>query len=143
MLTRNILIGGEESGGIGFGNFIPERDGVLSGLLVAECVAHFGLPLSTIVARMENEFGALHYDRRDVHASPERSDRLIQRAPKLFPGAVSIEDKDGLKLNFDDGTWILFRKSGTEPIIRIYCESPDAARVQEMLATAVAELRCA
>src|SRR5437867_4113526 len=91
MLTRNILIGGEESGGIGFGNFIPERDGVLSGLLVAECVAHFGLPLSTIVARMENEFGALHYDRRDVHASPERSDRLIQRAPKLFPGAVSIE----------------------------------------------------
>src|SRR5207237_5326422 len=49
MLTRNILIGGEESGGIGFGRFLPERDGVLSGLLVAECVAHFGLPLSTIV----------------------------------------------------------------------------------------------
>src|SRR5207245_3527682 len=102
MLTSNILIGGEESGGIGFGSFMPERDGVLSGLLVAECIAHFGLPLSTIVARMENEFGALYYDRRDVHASTEQSDRLIERAPKLFPGAISKEEKDGLKLNFDD-----------------------------------------
>ena len=140
MLSRDILIGGEESGGIGFGHFIPERDGVLSGLLVAECVAHFGLPLSTIVARMENEFGALYYDRRDVHRSVERCDRLIARAPELFKGFTSREDKDGVKLNWADGTWILFRKSGTEPMIRIYCESPDAGRVQEMLATAVAEL---
>ena len=140
MLSRDILIGGEESGGIGFGHFIPERDGILSGLLVAECVAHFGLPLSTIVARMENEFGALHYDRRDVHRPVERCERLIARAPELFKGFTSKEDKDGVKLNFADGTWILFRKSGTEPMIRIYCESPDAGRVQEMLATAVEEL---
>ena len=140
MLTRNILIGGEESGGIGFGHFIPERDGILSGLLVAECVAHFKLPLSTIVARMENEFGTLHYDRRDVHATPEQSARLVDRAPELFKGFTSKEEKDGLKLNFADGTWILFRKSGTEPMIRIYCESPDAARVQEMLGRAVKEL---
>ena len=140
MLSRDILIGGEESGGIGFGHFIPERDGILSGLLVAECVAHFGLPLSTIVARMENEFGSLHYDRRDVHRPVERCERLIARAPELYKGFTSKEEKDGVKLNFADGTWILFRKSGTEPMIRIYCESPDAGRVQEMLATAVAEL---
>src|SRR4029077_15309396 len=140
MLSRDVLIGGEESGGIGFGHFIPERDGVLSGLLVAECVAHFGLPLSTIVARMENEFGSLHYDRRDVHRPVERCERLIARAPELFKGFTSKEEKDGVKLNFADGTWILFRKSGTEPMIRIYCESPDAGRVQEMLAKAVGEL---
>ena len=140
MLSRDILIGGEESGGIGFGHFLPERDGVLSGLLVAECVAHFELPLSTIVARMENEFGALHYDRRDVHRPFERCEQLIERAPSIFPGFTSKEEKDGVKLNFADGTWILFRKSGTEPMIRIYCESPDAARVQEMLAIAVEEL---
>jgi len=140
MLSRNILIGGEESGGIGFGHFLPERDGVLSGLLVAECVAHFGLPLSTIVARMENEFGALHYDRRDVHRPVDRCELLIERAPSIFPGFTSKEEKDGVKLNFADGTWILFRRSGTEPMIRIYCESPDAARVQEMLSTAVEEL---
>ena len=140
MLSRDILIGGEESGGIGFGHFIPERDGILSGLLVAECVAHFGSPLSSIVAGMESEFGALHYDRRDVHRPVDRCERLIARAPELFKGFASKEDKDGVKLNFDDGTWILFRKSGTEPMMRIYCESPDADRVQEMLESAVKEL---
>lgn len=140
MLSRDILIGGEESGGIGFGHFLPERDGVLSGLLVAECVAHYGRSLSAIVAEMEKEFGALHYDRRDVHAPMEQCERLIRRAPDLFPGFTSKEEIDGVKLNFADGTWILFRKSGTEPMIRIYCESPDAARVQEMLARAADEL---
>src|ERR1043166_9509117 len=62
MLSRDVLIGGEESGGIGFGHFLPERDGILSGLLVAECIAYYGRPLSDIIARMESEFGALHYD---------------------------------------------------------------------------------
>ena len=146
MLTRNILIGGEESGGIGFGHFLPERDGILSGLLVAECVAHYGLPLSTIVAGMENEFGTLYYARRDVHRAAERCELLIERARRgeldgaFGRGFTSREEKDGVKLNFDDGTWILFRKSGTEPMIRIYCESPDADRVEEMLETAVKEL---
>jgi phosphomannomutase len=146
MLTRNILIGGEESGGIGFGHFIPERDGILSGLLVAECVAHHGLPLSTIVARMENEFGALFYDRRDVYRPVEQCARLIERVrarqldAAFGPGFAGREEKDGVKMNYTDGTWILFRKSGTEPMIRIYCESPEAGRVEEMLVTAVEEL---
>ena len=140
MLTRDILIGGEESGGIGFGHFLPERDGVLSGLMVAECVAHYRKPLSEIVAAMEAEFGALHYDRRDVHAPVEQITKFIDRAPDLYPGFSSKEAKDGVKLNFADGSWILFRKSGTEPMIRIYAESPDAQRVQDMLGRAVAEL---
>jgi phosphomannomutase len=146
MLSRSVLIGGEESGGIGFGNFIPERDGILSGLLVAECVAHFGLPLSTIVARMENEFGTLHYDRRDVHRPAQQCQRLIDRVragelDRAFGQAfVGREEKDGVKMNFSDGTWILFRKSGTEPMIRIYCESPEAERVATMLGRAVEEL---
>jgi phosphomannomutase len=146
MLTRNILIGGEESGGIGFGHFLPERDGILSGLLVAECVAHYGRPLSKIVDAMETEFGALHYDRRDVSRPMEVCARLIDRvrAGELDSAFglrfKSREETDGVKLNFDDGSWILFRKSGTEPIIRIYCESPDAGRVGEMLDVAVREL---
>jgi phosphomannomutase len=146
MLTRNILMGGEESGGIGFGHFIPERDGILSGLLVAECAAHYRQPLSRIVAQMEEEFGALHYDRRDVHRPLEQCGRLIERVRAglldrgFGPGFTTREEKDGVKMNFADGTWILFRKSGTEPMIRIYCESPDAARVQEMLSRAVTEL---
>jgi phosphomannomutase len=146
MLAREVLVGGEESGGIGFGHFLPERDGILSGLMVAECVAHFGRPLSEIVSEMEREFGGLHYDRRDLHRPMEQNARLIDRVrageldAAFGPGFTTREDVDGVKLNFADGSWILFRKSGTEPIIRIYCESPDAARVQEMLDTAVREL---
>ena len=146
MLARDVLIGGEESGGIGFGHFLPERDGVLSGLLVAECVAHYGRPLSDIIARMETEFGALHYDRRDLHRPMDVCARLIARVQsgeldqefgRDFSGR---EEKDGVKMNFADGSWILFRKSGTEPIIRIYCESPSAPRVTEMLDIAIAQL---
>jgi len=146
MLVRDVLIGGEESGGIGFGRFLPERDGILSGLMVAECVAHYGRPLSDIIARMEEEFGALHYARRDLHRPMERCARLIERVragqldAEFGPGFVSMEETDGVKMNFSDGSWLLFRKSGTEPIIRIYCESPSNARVAEMLDIAVAQL---
>jgi len=146
MLSRSILIGGEESGGIGFGHFLPERDCILSGLLVAECVAHFKKPLHEIVAGMEAEFGRLHYDRRDIHRPMDRCARLIERVRAgeldalLGGGVASREETDGVKVNFADGSWILFRKSGTEPIIRIYCESPDAGRVQAMLDVATREL---
>jgi phosphomannomutase len=146
MLTRNILIGGEESGGIGFGHFLPERDGILSGLLVAECIAHYGKPLSQIIGAMDAEFGVLHYDRRDLNRPMEVCARLIDRVRAGELNAAfnntfaSLEEKDGVKLNFGDGSWILFRKSGTEPIIRIYCESPDAGQVAAMLDVAIAEL---
>lgn len=146
MLARDVLIGGEESGGIGFGAFMPERDGILSGLMVAEVVAHYGLPLSEIITRMEQEFIELHYDRRDLHRPMEQNVRLIERvragdldAAFGMPFA-SREEKDGVKMNFTDDSWILFRKSGTEPIIRIYCESPTSEQVQRMLDVAVREL---
>jgi phosphomannomutase len=146
MLTRNVLVGGEESGGIAFGSFLPERDGILSGLKVAECVAHYGKALSEIIADMEREFGSLHYDRRDVQRPMDVCSRLIDRVMRgeldrsFGPGFANREEVDGVKMNFTDGSWILFRKSGTEPIIRIYCESPAAGRVGEMLDIAVAEL---
>lgn len=146
MLARNVLVGGEESGGIGFGAFLPERDGILSGLLVAEAVAYYGRPLSDVIATMEKEFGALHYDRRDLHRPMSQCAGLIRRVQAgaldtaFGPGYARREGIDGVKMNFDDGSWILFRQSGTEPIIRIYCESPDAGRVQTMLDAAVREL---
>lgn len=145
MMTRKVLIGGEESGGIAFGSFLPERDGVLAGLLVAEYMAAKGRPLSELVANMEEEFGALHYDRRDVSRPTEQCARLIERARSgaldvAFGAVIAKEEKDGVKLNMSDGSWILFRRSGTEPMIRIYCESPDRDRVQEMLEHAVMEL---
>ena len=146
MLARDVLIGGEESGGIGLGAFMPERDGILSGLLVAEAVAHYGLPLSDVIARMEKEFGALHYDRRDLRRPMEQCARLIDRVKSgeldraFGDGFANREETDGVKMNFADGSWILFRKSGTEPLIRIYCESLEPERVAAMLERAVEEL---
>lgn len=146
MLTRDVLVGGEESGGIGFGHFMPERDGILSGLMVAEAVAHYGKPLSEIIAVMEAEFGVLHYDRRDLHRPMPQCARLIDRVRSgeldgaFAPDFARREETDGVKLNYSDGSWILFRKSGTEPIIRIYCESVTPERVQKMLDRAVEEL---
>src|SRR5688500_11179000 len=146
MLARDVLVGGEESGGIGFGAFMPERDGILSGLVVAEAVAYYGQPLSQIIAKMEDVFGVLHYDRRDVPRPMAQCARLIVRVRSgeldtAFAAClISKEEKDGVKMNFADGSWILFRKSGTEPLIRIYCESPDVEQVQRMLDRAIIEL---
>jgi phosphomannomutase len=146
MLARDVLVGGEESGGIGFGAFMPERDGILSGLLVAEAVAHYGLPLSDIIHRMEKEFGELQYNRRDLHRPMQQNTRLIERVRAgELDRAFGVEfakreEKDGVKMNFRDDSWILFRKSGTEPIIRIYCEAPTKDQVEAMLDVAVKEL---
>ncbi|MDX1584160.1 MAG: phosphoglucomutase/phosphomannomutase family protein, partial [Thermoanaerobaculia bacterium] len=139
MLERDIMIGGEESGGVGFGDFLPERDGILSGLRVAECIAAHGKPLSELVAEMEEEFGPSRYGRRDVRGSMERAGELIEEVRNgdhddLFGSDFAgREEKDGVKLRYGDGTWILFRRSGTEPLIRIYCESAEQARVDENL----------
>jgi phosphomannomutase len=146
MLARNVLVGGEESGGIGLGHFMPERDGILSGLLVAEAVAYYRKPLSKIIEEMEREFGALHYDRRDLLRPMAQCARLIDRVnagelDAAFGLAFAKREAiDGVKINFTDGSWILFRKSGTEPIIRIYCESTSAEQVRKMLDVAVTEL---
>ncbi|MFZ2492767.1 MAG: phosphoglucomutase/phosphomannomutase family protein [Thermoanaerobaculia bacterium] len=146
MLARNVLLGGEESGGLGFGPFLPERDGILSGLLVAEAIAYYGKPLSHIIDGMEDEFGRLHYDRRDASRPMEQCARLIDRVlsgelDDAFGATFDrLEQTDGAKMNFTDGSWLLFRKSGTEPIIRIYCESPDRDLVQRMLTRSLVEL---
>jgi phosphomannomutase len=146
MLSRDVLLGGEESGGIGLGRFMPERDGILSGLLVAETVAYYGKPLSQIIAEMEAEFGALHYDRRDLNRPVEQCARLLERVQHgALDSAFGLsfttrEEIDGVKMNFADGSWILFRRSGTEPLIRIYCESTSWDQVQSMLDRAVKEL---
>jgi phosphomannomutase len=142
MLERRILIGGEESGGVGFGDFLPERDGILSGLRVAECIAANRKPLSELVGAMEKEFGASRFGRRDIRAPMDRCVSLIEDVrggvhDELFGHELERrEEKDGCKLSYTDGTWILFRRSGTEPLIRIYCESTDQERVDENLTRA-------
>ncbi|MBW3566100.1 MAG: phosphoglucomutase/phosphomannomutase family protein [Acidobacteria bacterium] len=147
MLTHDVLIGGEESGGVGFGDFIPERDGVLSGLMVGECVAANEKPLSTLIAEMEEEMGPSRYGRRDIRTTSEACAAVVESARsgeldgKFGRDFVAREEIDGVKLNYADGTWILFRRSGTEPLIRIYCESATQERVDECLEQAAELMR--
>jgi len=151
LLTGRALIGGEESGGIGVGRHLPERDGIANALLLLEAVVTAGEPLAEIFARLERETGWRHaYDRRDLVLQDDGTkERLLEELadpPGTIGGwrVLSVEDRDGVKLNLaEEGeasatAWLLFRASGTEPVLRLYCEAPDAASVSRILAAAEA-----
>jgi len=146
MMEHDILIGGEESGGIGYGRFLPERDGILNALLLANVMAEEGKPLGQLVADLQREFGAHYYGRRDLHVSDEIKNGAIHRAanPQTTKlGAYSIlrkEDRDGVKFYLDapkhgNGAdpWVLFRASGTERMLRCYVEAATPELVEEIL----------
>ena len=148
MMERDILIGGEESGGIGFGRFLPERDGILNSLLLANVMAEEGKPLGQLVADLQREYGPHYYGRRDLHIAEDVKQGAIQRAlsgETQRLGRYSIlkkETLDGVKFFLDAPTngggaeaWILFRASGTEPLLRVYAEAASPALVEEMLAS--------
>jgi phosphomannomutase len=146
MMEHEILIGGEESGGIGYGRFLPERDGVLNALLLANVMAEERKPLGQLVADLQREFGAHYYGRRDLHISDEIKNGAIRRAADMQTkkiGAYTIlrkENRDGIKCYLDapkhgNGAdpWVLFRASGTEPLLRCYVEAAAPELVEEIL----------
>jgi len=151
MMEREILIGGEESGGIGYSRFLPERDGILNSLLLANVMAEERKPLGQLVADLQQEYGAHYYGRLDLHISDDVKQGAIRRAAadetkKLGNFRVSQKgDVDGIKFFLDTPTngngadaWVLFRASGTEPLLRIYTEAASPALVSEILASAEA-----
>jgi phosphomannomutase len=146
MMETDILIGGEESGGIGYSRFLPERDGVLNCLLLANVMAQEGKPLGVLVADLQREFGPHHYGRRDLHIPELVKQAAITRA--RAEGTTSLgqyrvlkkEHLDGVKFFLDAPTlengaeaWVLFRASGTEPLLRLYCEAASPELVSEIL----------
>lgn len=139
MLRQNILIGGEESGGIGLSRHLPERDGLFIQLLLLDLLAATRKSLTQLIQEMWREFGELHYDRRDLDVPFEQSARLLEtlkdQPPEHFCGHPirEVQTLDGAKLMLEEDSWILFRRSGTEPVLRIYCEAPTAARTAEIL----------
>jgi len=146
MMEHEILIGGEESGGIGYGRFLPERDGILNALLLANVMAEEGKPLGQLVSDLQLEFGAHYYGRRDLHISDEIKNGAIRRAgdPQTTKlGAYSIlrkENRDGVKFYLDAprqgngaDAWVLFRASGTERMLRCYVEAATPELVEEIL----------
>lgn len=145
MLERDILIGGEESGGIGIRRHLPERDGILNSLLLAAIMAEEGKPLGQLVRDLQQEYGEHHYARTDLHISNEMKEDAIRRA-KLEPSKMgsfavtNIGTLDGVKFFLDAPTngngaeaWVLVRASGTEPLLRIYCEASSPELVQQIL----------
>jgi len=149
MMEREILIAGEESGGIGYGRFLPERDGVLNALLLANVMAEEGKPLGQLVADLQREYGPHYYGRRDLHISDELKNGAVRRAadPKtthIGPYAVlRKENRDGVKFYLDApkhgngaDSWVLFRASGTERMLRVYVEAATPELVTEILENA-------
>jgi len=148
MMEREILIGGEESGGIGYSRFLPERDGVLNCLLLANVMAEEAKPLGQLVADLQREFGAHYYGRRDLHIPEDMKQRAIERA--RGEGTQTLgryrvlkkENLDGIKFFLDAPTngngaeaWVLLRASGTEPLMRLYTEASSPELVSELLVT--------
>lgn len=139
MLQDEILIGGEESGGIGLSHHLPERDGIFINLLMLDLLATSGKTCTQLIRDMWNEFGEFHYARRDLQIPTEVGKAAIEKwktdPPTTFAGrhVREIGHLDGVKVFLDNDAWILFRQSGTEPLLRVYCEAPAEAAVQEII----------
>jgi len=135
MTTKDILIGGEEAGGIGFKNYIPERDGTLAGLLLLEMLSFRKKNFKTVINEMESKFGRYYYLRDDLKLKDKAPDVLRLRSTKKILGrrVVEIKDYDGIKLVCDDGSWLMLRASGTEPLVRVYSESKSLVRAKQLL----------
>lgn len=148
MMNHDILIGGEESGGIGYSRFLPERDGTLNCLLLANVMAEEGKPLGQLVADLQRDFGSHYYGRSDLHIPEMVKQSAIQRARDQATRklgnyhVLTKEYLDGVKFFLDAPTngkgaeaWILFRASGTEPLLRLYSEAASPELVKEILAS--------
>ena len=151
MLTEDILIGGEESGGIGIRKHLPERDGLLNSLLLANIMAEENKTLGELVARLQQEYGEHQYGRIDLHIPDDLKNATIARAKAgvgEFAGmkVEKVETLDGIKFWLDNPeakskpnaakTWLLLRASGTEPLLRIYSESCSKPAVKKLLESA-------
>ena len=139
MRTRDVLIGGEESGGIGVKGHLPERDGILNSLLLAEVMAHKDRTLGDLVADLNQEFGPHVYQRVDLQIGRAAIERVFRRLRRHRPRKIaglkiaSVDELDGFKMIFDPTTWLLVRASGTENLLRFYAEAPSREQVKALL----------
>ncbi|MCP9809452.1 phosphoglucomutase/phosphomannomutase family protein, partial [Cyanobium sp. HWJ4-Hawea] len=144
MLKGGVLVGGEESGGVGFGMHLPERDALFAALLLIEALVEGGQPLGVRLDDLQSRCGgAAAYDRLDLRladmATRKRLEVLLQEAPPSQVAGQTVKEvirTDGVKLRLGDNHWLMLRFSGTEPLLRLYCEAPSQERVAEVLAWA-------
>ena len=129
MMEENIIIGGEESGGLSIKGHIPEKDGILANLLIVEMIAKYGRPLSVIWQELVARVGDVCNERLNLELTQQGKEefmrKLREETPKELAGlkVKDVNKTDGVKLILSDGSWVLARPSGTEPLVRIYAES--------------------
>jgi alpha-D-glucose phosphate-specific phosphoglucomutase len=139
MLKDDILIGGEESGGVGYKEYIPERDGLLGGLIALELLAITGKKISKLVSEMEKEFGKFEYARRDFSIPLTERERVVSFVNEFRPDNIlnipvaRITTFDGVKYILKDESWVLVRASGTEPILRVYSEASTLKKANSII----------
>ncbi len=134
METENILTGGEEAGGMGVKGYIPERDGTVAGLLLLEMMAYRKKDMLKILNQTEKKFGKYYYLRDDLHANKRiQINKSAMPSQLLGKRVVEVKDFDGIKLICGDMSWLMFRGSGTEPIMRIYAESRSLGQSKKLI----------
>jgi phosphomannomutase len=139
MLKGDVLLGAEESGGIGFPGHIPERDGLAAGLMLLELLATERVSVDRILTRLEQQFGRHRYGRIDTHFPLEKRGALMQFLKEDPPTKLlrsplaAVKTFDGVKFVAEDSSWLMLRGSGTEPILRIYAEAKSGADVRKLL----------
>lgn len=139
MIEEDVLLGGEESGGIATKGHIPERDGIWMGMIIWEFMAKSGKSLDDLIKEVYNVIGEFKFERSDLHISEELKQNIIARCKNNEFEAFGnykvdrIETIDGFKFFFDDNRWLMIRPSGTEPVLRTYAEAPDLKEVREIL----------
>jgi phosphomannomutase len=134
MEKYDIVAGGEEAGGMGVKNYIPERDGTVAGLLLIEMMAYRNNDMLQILNDTERRFGKYYYLRDDLHLKKiARLRKESLPAQLLGKKVVEVKDYDGIKLVLEDESWLMFRASGTEPIMRLYSESKNLKTAKELL----------
>jgi phosphomannomutase len=139
MLETDALIGGEESGGYAFRGHVPERDGILAGLYILDLMVRLKKTPSQLIEHLYAQVGAHYYDRIDTRFQADQREatrqRILDARPSTIGGLATtgLDTTDGFKFGLADGGWLLIRFSGTEPIIRVYCETTEQDRVQAIL----------
>ncbi|GAW29744.1 MULTISPECIES: hypothetical protein [unclassified Carboxydocella] len=137
---EKVVIGGEESGGFGFPDFLPERDGIFSGLNLLELQLISRESLPNLLNQLKQKLGPWHYQRLDLVCSPEQLEcwhHKLNTIPAKIGEKIKRQEKmDGIKVHFSSGAWLLFRFSGTEPVLRLYCEGENPAEVDYLLSAA-------
>lgn len=141
MIKEDILVGGEESGGLAVKGHIPERDGIWIGIMILELMAKTGKSLKQLIDEVYDKVGGFAFERDDLRLTEEKKQSIIEQCANDSYTAfgpltvVKVEKIDGFKFHFEDGTWVMIRPSGTEPVLRVYAEAPDRQATRRILDT--------